>query len=112
MYEQLGVYKYWLFAPRGEWWIKEQLKGYRLDEDSYRVITDARSEPLQIRLVIEGELISFYPEDNGEKLLIPDELAEALDQETTARLDAEARLEETQQRLADTETLLQQYREQ
>lgn len=110
LYEQLGVYEYWLFDPRGEW-IPQQLKGYRLEEDSYRLITDGRSEPLKLRLVVEGELIGFYREDNGEKLLIPDELAQALAQETTARQDAEAKLQETQQRLADTESLLQQYRE-
>jgi Uma2 family endonuclease len=111
LYEQLGVSEYWLFDPKGEW-IKEKLKGYRLQEDTYQLITDGRSEPLQLRLVIEGELIGFYREDTGEKLLIPDELAQALAQETTARQDAEAKLEETQQILADTQNLLQQYREQ
>jgi Uma2 family endonuclease len=111
LYEQLGVDEYWLFDPRGEW-IPEKLKGYRLEEDTYRIIKDGRSEPLKLRLSIEGELIGFYREDTGEKLPLPDELAQALAQETTARREAEARLEETQQRLTDTETLLQQYREQ
>lgn len=103
LYEQLGVYEYWLFDPRGEW-IKEQLKGYRLEDDTYRLIRDGRSEPLQLRLVVEGEIIGFYRENNGEKLLIPDELVQAL-QEKNAQLQA------TEQRLAEMEAKLQQYQE-
>ncbi|GFE67970.1 Uma2 family endonuclease [Chroococcus sp. FPU101] len=103
LYEQLGVFEYWLFDPRGEW-IKEQLKGYRLEDDTYRLIKDGRSEPLQLRLVVEGEIIGFTREDNGEKLLIPDELVQAL-QEKDAQLQA------TAQRLAEMEAKLQQYQE-
>jgi hypothetical protein len=77
LYEQLGVKEYWLFDPRGEW-IKGQLQGYRLRNDVYEVITDNHSEPLGLRLQVEGELIGFYREDTGEKLLNPTELAEAL----------------------------------
>ena len=32
----------------------------------------------QLRLEIDGKLIGFEGEDNGEKLLLPDELASAL----------------------------------
>ena len=103
LYEQLGVFEYWLYDPRGEW-ISEQLKGYRLQEDTYKLITDGRSEPLQLRLVVEGELIGFYREDNGEKLLIPDELAEAV-------REKDAQLASTEQRLAEMEAKLQQYQE-
>ncbi|MBW4573429.1 MAG: Uma2 family endonuclease [Tolypothrix carrinoi HA7290-LM1] len=77
LYEQLGVLEYWLFDPKGEW-IKEQLQGYRLRGEVYEPITDSRSEPLQLRLQVEGQLISFYREDTGEKLLIPEELAQEL----------------------------------
>lgn len=83
LYERLGVQEYWLFDPKGEW-IKSQLRGYRLEE-GYRQITDSRSQPLQLRLQVEGNLIGFYREDTGEKLLIPQELAEALEQERFAR---------------------------
>jgi Uma2 family endonuclease len=103
LYEQLGVFEYWLFDPRGEW-ISEQLKGYRLEEDTYKLITDGRSEPLKLRLVVEGELIGFYREDNGEKLLIPDELAKAVQEK-------DAQLASTEQRLAEIEAKLQQYQE-
>lgn len=110
LYEQLGVSEYWLFDTRGEW-ISEQLKGYRLEEDTYKLITDGRSEPLQLRLVVEGELIGFYPEDNGEKLLILDELAEAV-REKGAQLQQEQQEKEiAQQRLAEMEAKLQQYQE-
>ncbi|MBE9215758.1 Uma2 family endonuclease [Plectonema cf. radiosum LEGE 06105] len=77
LYEQLGIKEYWLFDPKGEW-IENKLKGYRLDKEVYEEITDSRSEPLQLRLEIESELIAFYREDTGEKLLAPSELAQAL----------------------------------
>ena len=77
LYEQLGVQEYWLFDPKGEW-IEQKLKGYCLEKDVYEEITDNRSEPLQLRLEIESELIAFYREDTGEKLLAPGELAKAL----------------------------------
>ena len=79
LYEQLGVKEYWLFDPKGEW-IENKLKGYRLEKDVYEEITDSRSEPLQLRLEVESELIAFYREDTGEKLLAPSELAQALKQ--------------------------------
>jgi Uma2 family endonuclease len=77
LYEQLGVFEYWLFDPRGEW-ISERLRGYRLHEDVYYPVSDGISQPLKLRLVLEEKLIGFYRQDTGEKLLIPDELAQAL----------------------------------
>ena len=103
LYEQLEVQEYWLFDPRGEW-IEEQSRGYRLWGGNYEPITDSRSEPLQLRLVVEGELIGFYREDSGEKLLIPEELVEALQAEVKARQQAE-------ERAAQAEALLAGYRE-
>ncbi|MBE8969915.1 Uma2 family endonuclease [Nostocales cyanobacterium LEGE 12452] len=98
LYEQLGVLEYWLFDPKGEW-IKEKLQGYRLRGEVYEPITDSRCEPLQLRLQIEGQLIGFYREDTGEKLLIPEELAEALKQERLAREQAESQVERLKEQL-------------
>ncbi|MDZ8261384.1 Uma2 family endonuclease [Nostoc sp. ChiQUE01b] len=98
LYEQLGVLEYWLFDPKGEW-IKEQLQGYRLRGEVYEPITDSRSEPLQLRLQIERQLIGFYREDTGEKLLIPEELAEALKQERVAKEQAQSQVERLKEQL-------------
>jgi hypothetical protein len=99
----LEVQEYWLFDPKGEW-IEERLRGYRLRGESYELITDSRSEPLQLRLAVEGGLIGFYREDSAEKLLIPDELVEALQEEVKARQQAVERAEQA-------EALLARYRE-
>uniref|UniRef100_UPI0025B6257E Uma2 family endonuclease n=1 Tax=Trichocoleus desertorum TaxID=1481672 RepID=UPI0025B6257E len=95
LYEQLEVQEYWLFDPRGEW-IEEQLRGFRLQRGQYEPITDGRSEPLQLRLQVEDQLIAFYREDTGEKLLIPGELRQALEAEQQARQQAEARAEQAE----------------
>ncbi len=47
-----------------------------------------------LRLEVEGQLISFYREDTGEKLLIPQELKEALEQEKIARQQEREALEQ------------------
>jgi hypothetical protein len=60
---------------------------------------------LQLRLEVKGKLIGFYREDNGEKLLIPDELASALNAEPQ-------RAEAERQRANELESLLKSYREQ
>ncbi len=97
LYEGLDVPEYWQFDPKGEW-IPEKLRGYRLRDGVYAPITDGRSEPLQLRLEVDGSLIAFYREDTGEKLLASDELVQALRQETLARQEAEVLLEQEQQR--------------
>ncbi|MBF2037308.1 MAG: Uma2 family endonuclease [Leptolyngbyaceae cyanobacterium T60_A2020_046] len=97
LYEQLGVQEYWLFDPRGEW-LDPPLQGYRLRGETYEPITDGRSAPLQLRLQADGPLISFYREDSGEKLLIPAELAQAVEQEALQREQAERQAEQARQR--------------
>lgn len=124
LYQEIGIEEYWLFDPKGQW-IKSQLLGYRLKNGVYEEITDSRSKLLKLELKVEGKLISFYREDTGEKLLIPDELAENLKQrteelqtETLARQEAERELleerqraEEERQRARELEELLAQYRD-
>ncbi|MGD1932710.1 MAG: Uma2 family endonuclease [Leptolyngbyaceae cyanobacterium] len=105
LYEQLGVQEYWLFDPKGEW-IENQLQGYRLEHGLFYPITDGRSAPLQLRLQAEGQLIGFYREDTNERLLIPGELAQALQQESLARQQAEQRAEQAEARLAELQAQL------
>jgi len=97
LYAQLEVEEYWLFDPKGEW-IPEKLRGYRLQGEAYVSITDNICQRLNLRLTVEDTLIAFYRLDTGEKLLIPDELAESLRQE--------------QARVAQLETELARYRQQ
>ncbi len=97
LYESLDVPEYWQFDPKGEW-IPEKLRGYRLQDGVYVPITDGRSEPLKLRLEIDEVLIALYREDTGEKLLASAELVQALRQETVARQEAEALLEQERQR--------------
>jgi hypothetical protein len=103
LYAQLEVEEYWLFDPKGEW-ISEKLQGYRLQGEEYVPITDHISQCLNLRLVVEDTLIAFYRLDTGEKLLIPDELAQALE-ESSSQLEAE------RQRRAELEAELACYRE-
>ena len=100
LYEQLGIQEYWLFDPKGEW-IEAKLKGYRLQGETYKPITDRCSEPLRLRLQVDGQLIGFYRQDTGEKLLIPDELAQALKQEAIRRKQAEQRADAAEKALTD-----------
>ncbi|NMG09429.1 Uma2 family endonuclease [Brasilonema sp. UFV-L1] len=104
LYEALEVQEYWLFDPKGEW-ISQKLQGYRLKGDVYESITDNQSESLQLRLAVEGKLIGFYRLDNGQKLLVPDELVEALKK-------AEEQAEQERQRVTELESLLARYKEQ
>ena len=99
LYESIGVLEYWLFDPKGEW-IPEKLRGYRRqanlpenEEESlvYSAIADGLSQVLGLRLEIEGSLINFYRQDNGEKLLIPSELLAALQTQTQRAESAEER---------------------
>ncbi|MBW4670676.1 MAG: Uma2 family endonuclease [Cyanomargarita calcarea GSE-NOS-MK-12-04C] len=98
LYEQLGVKEYWLFDPKGEW-IPEQLRGYRLRREEYEPITDGRSEPLQLRLEIDGQLIAFYREDTGEKLLAQWELVQARQQAEERAEQAESEVERLKEKL-------------
>ncbi len=118
LYEQLGVKEYWLFDPKGEW-ISEKLIGYRLRNNVYEMIEDNLSEPLQLQLKVEDELIGFYREDTGEKLLIPEELATALrrketelQQKETELQQKETELQQEKQKLSEMEAMLEKYRQQ
>jgi Uma2 family endonuclease len=80
LYAQIGVQEYWQFDPKGEW-IKEYLRGYRLENGQYQLIVDNISSVLQLRLEVDNSLvnsptalIAFYRLDTGEKLLWPVEM--------------------------------------
>jgi len=101
LYEQLDVEEYWLFDPKGEW-IEGQLEGYRLVGGTYQPITNTLSQALNLRLVPEGKLIGFYRQDTGEKLLLPDEVVDAL-KEASERAEQEHQRAEQQEQRAEQE---------
>lgn len=122
LYALLGVQEYWLFDPKGEW-IQDKLQGYRLAslvEDNeltnrYLPIEDSVSLVLNLRLQVEGALISFYRLENGQKLLIPSELASELrsasarlELEQQARQRAEQQVEQAEQRAERAEQRAEQ----
>jgi Uma2 family endonuclease len=90
LYEQMGVEEYWQFDPKGEW-LADGLRGYRLVEGVYQLITDGVSLALGLRLVPIDGLIAFYRLDSGDKLLLPTELKALLERESAARILAEER---------------------
>lgn len=102
LYEQLEVQEYWLFDPKGEW-LEPQLQGYQLSRGEYVPITDHCSDVLGLRLEAEANYIAFFRRDNGERLLIPDELAAALQDELQARQAAEAKASEAEAKASDAE---------
>jgi Uma2 family endonuclease len=104
LYESLGVTEYWQFDPRGEW-IPEKLRGFRLQGDEepvYVPISDDRSEVLQLRLVVEDKIITFYRLDDGVRLLPLEELNLALEQQIE-QTEAEAQRADLEAQRADLE---------
>ena len=97
LYAQLGVQEYWMFDPKGEW-IKSKIEGYRLNGEEYRKTDDQCSEPLGLRLEVEGTILGFYRQDTGEKLLVPEEMRLALQDAIQARVEAQTRAEQEKQR--------------
>ena len=103
LYAHLGVEEYWLFDPKQEWQ-DSSLQGYKLMGDDYQPMTICQSDVLGLRLEVADQLIHFYRLDSGEKLLNAGELKASLQ-------SAQTQLEVAQQRSADLEAMLAQYRD-
>ncbi|WP_282560933.1 Uma2 family endonuclease [Trichothermofontia sichuanensis] len=110
LYAQLGVEEYWLFDPKEEWQ-QPALVGYRLVEEDYQPLPDLCSGALGLRLAVQDHLIAFYRLDTGEKLLMPGELATALNETQQALNQTQQALEVEKQRAAALEAQLAQYRD-
>ncbi|MEP0750157.1 hypothetical protein NDA04_24865 [Trichocoleus sp. AS-A2] len=61
---------------------------------------------------LKGKLLGFYREDTGEKLLIADELMQALKRETQRRQQAEEQAEQERQRAEQEHQRAEQERQQ
>jgi len=103
LYESLGICEYWLFDPKGEW-IAEKLRGYQLlqhdseQDPRYEAIVDRCSNELGLRLEVEGNMLAFYRRDTEEKLLPPQELSIALEEQTSIATQERLRAEHESQR--------------
>jgi hypothetical protein len=110
LYAQMGVLEYWLFDPKNEW-LEQQLQGYRLKGEEYEPIIAGQSLVLGLQLSIEDKKIALHRLDNGEKLPFPSELADQVNQERQAKLDAEQAKLQAEQAKQELEVLLQRYRD-
>ncbi len=61
----------------------------------------AQNRPIEEGLQVEEQLIGFYREDTGEKLLIPGELKAALESEKIQRQQAESQVERLKEKLRE-----------
>jgi Uma2 family endonuclease len=98
LYAQIGISEYWQFDPKGQW-IKEKLRGFQLINGQYEPIVDLKSEQLGLKLEVDGTLISFYRLDNDEKLLIPLELYQRVDQLKENAQQSEVKVQQLENQL-------------
>jgi Uma2 family endonuclease len=96
LYESLGVTEYWLFDPRSEW-LDPPLKGYLLVDDLYTPILNSISPTLGMRLEANSSSLDLYLLDNGQQLLAPDRLDDALQQSEQSRQQAERALQQSEE---------------
>jgi len=110
LYAHLGVQEYWLFDPKEEWQ-GEALRGYTLVGEEYQPLAHRHSQALRLRLEVSQQLIQFYRLDTGEKLLAPGELRESLIMTQNQLNTAQNQLTQEQEKTAELEALLAQYRD-
>jgi len=101
LYEKIGVEEYWLFDPRGEW-INDQLRGYRLQGETYEPIVGGHCQVLGLNLQPEGRRLACYRADTGEKLLDPQSLATSLRAEQQ-RVETERQRVQAERQRAESE---------
>lgn len=107
-YQNMGVLEYFQYDPTGDY-LKPQIKGLRLVQGQYQPIppsylpdgsTSLLSQALGLELRVTAGELRFY-DPQGQKLLSPEEKAEALQQ-------TEQTLQQTEQTLRQTEQTLRQ----
>lgn len=102
LYRDIGVQEYWLFDPKGEW-LEQPLIGYALVDDEYVLMPDRCSRVLGLTLAVEGKLIAFREVATGRRLLMPEELSEALAQEQAELAKTRTQVEAERQRAEQAE---------
>jgi Uma2 family endonuclease len=105
--DDLKVREYFLFDPLGEY-LKPVLQGYRLVEGEYRPIEPFAgrlpSEFLGLHLEPEGHFLRLYNPATGRRLL---NRLERLEEAERARLEADARLQQTNIQIQEKDATIQ-----
>ena len=97
LYRRLGVKEYYMYDPTGEY-LPERVRVFYLEGTDYVEVPPEngvwRSPALGLELRLEAAGLRFYDPQTGERLLTPDEQAEAREAEAAARRAAEAAREQ------------------
>jgi Uma2 family endonuclease len=115
LYQELGVREYFLFDPLHDY-LQQQLIGYRLIGDEYEPLMPAAdggvlSAELGLRLVPEGEQLALIRFRTGERLPVPAEAYQLLEESQEQLRKAEERVIQAEQRVTQAEQRARQTEE-
>ena len=107
LYQELGVHEYFLFDPLHDY-LPQQLVAYRLIGGEYEPLIPAAdggvlSAELGLRLVPDGEQLALIRFQNGERLPVPAEAYQLLEEYRKELREAEQQARQAEQRINQAE---------
>jgi len=107
LYKRLGVKEYYLYDPTADY-LPRPIIAYRLEGGDYKEVAPAgevwQSPLLGLELRLEQGRLRFYDAQSGERLLTPEERAEAQRRAEAAQVQAEVARAEAEVARAQAET--------